>query len=258
MRKTAAAFTVTTLVLGIFGAFFRWLQNTNAFDKATGLPVPAHGTTIVFLIYCVLAVAAVTVLSFVWLRRYAFAKDITALRSATPIPIVLGWILAAGFVLAACVVLFFADFGAYPTIQRIFGAFAILGGVCFPFLIGKPDGSIRSFGRTAAAVAVLFFCFWLIYCYRINSGDPILMNYATEILAVAAAAAAMYYVASFHFGAGYGRRAVFAVQLAVFFNFSTLFDTRSTAMTVMFLCTTGILLILEFLLLENMKQTAEN
>ena len=51
MRKSALTFTVTTLVLGIFGAFFRWLQNANAFDAETGCAIPGHGTSIVFLIY---------------------------------------------------------------------------------------------------------------------------------------------------------------------------------------------------------------
>ena len=46
MRKTALTLTVSTLVLGIFGAFLRWLQTMSAFDKETGFPIPGAGTTV--------------------------------------------------------------------------------------------------------------------------------------------------------------------------------------------------------------------
>ena len=253
MRKTAATVTVSTLILGIFGAFFRWLQNLNAFEKETGFPIRAHGTTIVFLIYCALAIAAIAVMCFVWLRRYTCGRDVSALRCSTRVPAVLSWIFGVGFALGACVVLFFSDFGTYPTMQRIFGAFGIIGGLCFPFLTAKADGSARSFGTAAASTAVIFACYALVFCYRIHSEDPIVGGYAVEVLAVAAAAAALYYVAAFHFSAARGSRALFAVQLGVFFCVSTLFDSHSNSVTVMFLCMTGMLLLVEFLLVENLR-----
>ena len=58
MRKTALTLTVSTLVLGIFGAFLRWLQTMSAFEKETGFSVPGAGTTVVFVIYSILAIAA--------------------------------------------------------------------------------------------------------------------------------------------------------------------------------------------------------
>ena len=255
MRKTAATVTVTTLILGIFGAFFRWLQKHNAFEKETGYPIPFHGTTIVFLIYCVLAIAFIAALCFVWLRRYSCNKDVSALRCSTHVPAVLSWIFGVGFALGAAVVLFFSDYGTYPTMQRIFGAFGIIGGLCFPFLIAKTDGHARSFGAAAASAADIFACYALVFCYRSHSMDPIIGGYAVEILAVAAAAAALYYVAAFHYGAARGSRALFAVQLGVFFCVSTLFDGHSNPVSVMFLCMTGMLLLTEFLLLENLQDS---
>ena len=252
MRKTATTVTVTTLVLGIFGAFFRWLQITNAYDPESGLPIPGHGTTVVFLIYIILAAAAIAVLTYVWLGRCACAKDVSALRSHTGFPRVLSWIFGIGFAAAACVIMFFSDFGRYPLMQRLLGALGILSGLCFPFLPGKTDGSAHSIARTAAVIVSAFCCYWLVFSYRCNSIDPILWNFAPEILALAATVTAFYYVAAFHYGAGRGSRALLSVQLAVFFDMTVLFENRTAAATVMFLTAAAMLLMTEFLIVENM------
>ena len=108
MQKTAITVTVTTLVLGVFGAFFRWLQTTGAFEAETGCFTPWHGTTIVFVIYCVLAVAAILALNLLWLRRFTGAEDVAALRCGTGLPAALSWIFGGAFALCACVLMFTA------------------------------------------------------------------------------------------------------------------------------------------------------
>ena len=252
MRKTALTFTVTTLVLGIFGAFFRWLQNANAFDAETGCAIPGHGTSIVFLIYCILAVAAIFVLTLGWFRRFDFENSVAALRDFTPIPMILCWILGIVFAVASCVVLFGSDLSRFPAAQRLLGAGGILAGLCFPFLPTKKDGTAQSFGSVAAGAAVIFFCYWLLFCYRSHADDPVLWRFATEIFAVASAAAAFYYIAAFHYRAGHGLRALLAVQLAAFFNIVCLFDRRSFAFGLMFLITAVLILLMEYLILQNM------
>ena len=75
MRKTALTLTVSTLVLGIFGAFLRWLQTMSAFDKETGFPIPGAGTTVALVIYSILAIAAICVVTLVWLSRFDRGTD---------------------------------------------------------------------------------------------------------------------------------------------------------------------------------------
>lgn len=252
MRKSALTFTVTTLVLGIFGAFFRWLQNANAFDAETGCAIPGHGTSIVFLIYCVLAVAAVLVLTLGWFRRFDYGKDASALRDSTPLPTILCWLLGVVFAAASCVMLFGSDLSRFPAAQRLFGAGGILAGLCLPFLPAKKDGSSHSLSAVAAAAAVIFCCYWLLFCYRIHADDPVIWRFATEILAVAASAAAFYYIAAFHYQAGHGSRALLAVQLAAFFNIVCLFDKRNLALGLMFFITAVLMLLMEYLIIQNM------
>ena len=256
MRKTAITVTVATLVLGVFGAFFRWLQTSNAFDPETGCAIPGHATSTVFLLYCVLVVILICAAALFYFRRFPCEKSAAALRCDSVVSSVVAWILGAAFVLAALVMLFTAHHVKYPMLQRILGAFGILTGFCLPFLAGKTErGSI---GQAASALVTLFYCFWLIFSYRFHSEDPVVWAYCVEILALACSAVAFYYVAAFHFGAGRGSRALVATQLAVFFTLSTMFDARSTAELVMFAVTALMLLLIEYLLLANLQDRRDD
>lgn len=256
MQKTALTLTVSTLVLGIFGAFLRWLQTMNAFEQETGFPVPGAGTTVVFLIYSVLVIAAFCVVTCVWLGRFGRGTDAArALRCGSIVPLVLGWVFCAAMAAASFVLLFSAAQSRYPLGQRLFGAFGILAAISIPFLFGKKGGSgAGAVGRSAAVVLTLFYCYWMVFCYKLNSEDPILWNFALEILAVAAATVAFYFIATFFFGTGHGVRALIAVELAIYFNIATLFEERSTAMNVLLGVTAAVLLLLEYLLIANMTE----
>ena len=255
MRKSAASGTIITLVLGVFGAFFRWLQNTSAFDPDTGFFLSGRPITAVLIVYYVLAAAAICIGVPMLLRQYTCPSDVRALRCSTVIPTGICWLLAVLFVLASCVMMFSADLTPYPTAQRLLGAAGILAGLCFPLLPGKRDGSAAGLARPAAAFMTLFCSYWLVYCYRVHSSDPIIWGFAIEILAVAATAVAMYYAASFHYGAAKPIRAIAAAALAAFFNLATLFDSRSTASLLMTVCMAAWMLLLEYLLLENLEET---
>ena len=254
MRKTAITVTVTTLVLGVFGAFLRWLQNTGAYDAETGAIVPWHGTTIVLVIYCVFAVAAILAINLLWLRRFEGDDDMAALRGATGLPAGLGWAFGVAFALCACVVMFTAAASRYPLAQRLLGAFGILAGLSFPFLVAKRDGSVRPLGRAAAMTVTLFCCYWLVCCWRNHSANPVIWVFVMEILAVSASTVAFYYIAAYHYGAGRSRRALPAVQLAIFFDMVTLFAPRGAVQGLMLLLCIGMLLLFQVLLMENLKE----
>lgn len=255
MRKTAITFTVSALILGVFGAFLRWLQNSNAYD-ATGCLIPGNTITIVFLVYCIFAVVLIFAFTLSWLRRFACPKDSLALCGASVVPTALAWVCCVLFVLASVAIMFTAHLGRYPVLCRLLGAFGILAGVSFPFITGK-SSSVVSMGRTASTVITLFYCFWLIYSYRVHANDPVIWNFAIEILAIASAATSSYYMAAFHFGGGNGTRALLALQIGIFFNVCTLFDNHDIPITVMFTVTIAVLMMLDFLVLSNLKDSRE-
>ena len=250
MQKTALTFTVTTLVIGVFGAFFRWIQLMNAFDEA-GFHIPGKGSTVVLIIYCLLAVAAFVVLTLLWLGRYdrAAAAE-TALRCPNVVPVILGWVLGAVMAAASCVLLFTAARSATPMLQRLFGAVGILGGLSVPFLFSRKNAG--TMGRSCAVVLTVFYCFWCVYGYKTISQDPIVWNYAFEILAILASTVAIYFITEFYFGVGKPTRTLIAVQLAAFLNIAVTFEDQGAPMTVLMGATAVLMLLLEFLLVANM------
>ena len=145
MRKIALTITVTTLVLGVFGAFFRWLQLMNAFDKETGFYISGAGITAVVVVYCVLAAIAFCLLMAMWLSRYDRAESAeTALKCGTAVPLVISWVFCAAFVAASCVLLFSAGASQTPLLQRLFGTAPELAR---PMLVG-----LLELGSGAAAM----------------------------------------------------------------------------------------------------------
>lgn len=257
MRKTALTLTVSTLVLSVFGAFLHWLQTMNAFEKETGFPVPGAGTTVVFLIYSVLAIALFCVVTIYWLGRFERGTDAAvALRCETVIPQVAGWALCAVFAAASFYQLFTAAHSDYPLWQRLFGAFGIVAALSFPFLFGKKGGSgAGAAGRGAAVLITLFSCYWMVFTYKLESQEPIIWKYALEILAVAAATVAFYEIAAFFFGKGHVRRTLIAAAIGIYFCVTALFEERSTVVNAMLGVTAALLLVLEFLLIANMSET---
>jgi len=256
MRKTAVTLTVSTLILGVFGAFLRWLQNTNAFEGVNGLLIPGNTITVVFLCYCVLAAAVMVAAALGWFRKYGCPKDAAALQSRTAIPAVIGWVGCVLFLLASVVIMFTAYASLYPMFLRLLGAFGILAGLCFPFLMGKKVVT-SSVSRPASAVSMLFYCFWLVCSYRTNANNPVVWAFAVEILAIASAAVAFYYIAAFHYGAGKGTRAFLSVLFAVFFNVCTLFDNHGVPVLILCGVTVAMLLTAEFLLIANLTDDRE-
>lgn len=259
MQKTALTVTVTTLVLGIFGAFLHWLQLMNAFDKETGFLIPGAGTTVVFVIYCVLAAAVFCLLAALWLSRYGAAPDAeTALNCKNVVPFLIGWALCAVFAVASFSQLFSAGTSDQPMLQRLFGAFGIVAALSIPFLFGKREGrNAGPMGRPAVVVITLFFCFWLVYDYKCISRDPLTWNFAVEILAIAASTVALYLVAQHFYGVGKSRPALVLLQLGVFLNLTALFEERETALNLMHGGAAALQLLLEYLLISNLWEKRE-
>lgn len=253
MRKIAITFTVTTLVLGVFGAFFRWLQLMNAFD-AEGFPARGAGSSAVLIVYCVLAVAAIVLLTLLWLGRYDRAKTAeTALACGSVLPLALGWVLCAAVAGASCALLFAAGKSPTPVLQRLFGAVGILGGLAIPFLFGRKGGSgAGPMGRSCAALITVFCCLWCVFGYKNAAQSPIVWSYAFEILAILVSTLAAYNVTAYYFGAGRPDRTLISLQLGAFLCITVTFELRSAPMTVLLAAAAALQLLLEFLLISNM------
>lgn len=250
MRKDALKMVVITAVAGVFGAFFRWLENINAFEPDTGLMLPFAKTTVLMAAYLIAAAGLFAVLALMWTRRFACDRTPEgALGPSTFVPSLMCRV--CGIVLAALgvVLMFSAPDQRYPALERFFAAASIFGGVAVMLL---PLGEGASAGRGTYLVPVLFSCAWLVCCYKNNAEDPVIWAYLVEILAIMATVMAWYELAAYFYGRARPFAALFFVQSAAFMNIATLSDERRTTMTVIFVIHAALMLMFEFLLVKNL------
>lgn len=258
MRKNALTILLVTLVLGVFGAFLRWLQTRNIFEEETGLAVPGAPISIIYVIYSLLALAAIAAVVLVWLRTYRSATaPAEAFLCTTAVPRILGWVLAAVYVLSALAALFGADGTRFPMFQRIFGAVAIFGGLCIPFVTPKRGGVFGSASRAASVILTLACCFWLVFAYKQSAESPVIWAYAPEMLALAATTLGVYEIAAFFHDRAKPVRTLVLVQWAAFLDLSVIFDSRSLSLTVMLGVCAALMLLTAFLLISNLKESGE-
>lgn len=250
MRKDAFIMVLITAVAGIFGAFFRWLENMNAFEPDTGLMLPFAKTTAIMAACLIAAAVSFAALSVVWTRRFTCDKTTAALLTHSFLPELLCRLCGAALILLGLVLMFAAPGQRHPALERLFAAAAIFCGVALMFIAVKP-GSPGPADRGASLIPVLFGCAWLVCCYKNNAEDPVIWSYLVELLTVAVTVMAWYELAAYHYGRGKPALALFFVQCAAFMNITTLADSRPALKGVMFAMQAGLMLMYEFTLVEN-------
>lgn len=251
MRQNALKMVLITAVMGVFGAFFRWLENLNAFETDTGLMLPFAKTTVLMAAYIIAAAVLFAVLAAMWTKRCACGTEPSeALRPLTFAPNLLCRLCGAAMVVLGVALMFYAPGQRYPTLERLLAAACIFGGTAIMFIMVKTDGT--SFGgRGASLVPVLFACMWLVCSYKNNAEDPVTWAFLPEILAIIVIVMAWYELAAYHYGRAKPASALFFVQAAAFMSITTLSDERSGIMTALFAMHAAMMLMFEFLLVEN-------
>ena len=251
--------TVTTLVAGVFGAFLRWLQLRTIYDAETNLPRAWAGISVILVVYILLfALALIGVIVFrLRIRVVRPLAAERALRARTPIPSVLVWLFCAAFAAGGLVLLFSEKSAATQmenTLGTLFRAGCIIAGscvLCLPWREGKESAFP---GRLGSGVLTLFFCIWLVHSYLKNSRDPVSWDFLPELLSVTASTMGIYYITAYYFGRAKPRSAVFWSFFAALLNICTIFDLMTGAEKLLHAATAGTLLLMGFLLVENMRK----
>jgi hypothetical protein len=182
------------------------------------------------------------------LRRFNAPTEPTAAFYSRnpPFPLLM---LVSGILAAAGAVLMFRQGDLLIKILALLG---LLAAACLAFY---PEAKSRGdLGCLLAAVPVLFFCFWLIVSYKENADDPVLWDYAIEILAIASSALAFYYMAGYHFYRAKPMRSVYFILLAAFFCTMTLADRRGLGASLMFSAAALSFFTLGWILIRNLRQ----
>lgn len=112
----------------------------------------------------------------------------------------------------------------------LFGGLALVSGGCL-FRLGR--NYYRGEGKAARSTVPLMpaytCCLWLIVAYQVRSGDPVLLDYVWELLAVMAVLLATYFLAGFSFGRGKAGRTLVFCLFYPYLALVTLADPQSPA-----------------------------
>ncbi len=226
MQKDALAITVSSMVMGVFGAFLRWLQLRTAVEADTGLMTRGAAISVIYVIYSLAAGAAMLAFVLVWLRRTALPGTAErALHVRTPFPAVLGWVAFVCF--AACGLREMFSAGSAGTrlltvLVRLRGVSMILTGASLPFLTCRREGEINPMGRGASALMSVACCIWMASTYYQNSQNPLRWEYGPLVLALAANTLVAYSLMSWYYREPKPRFAVVLLQWSVFLNLCVL------------------------------------
>ena len=205
------------LAAGFAGAMMQCLALVTAFDATTHLPNPDTPILWVQLIYCIL----VAVAALLWGRALTRDTELTwhgqwlgqsrfsaAVGGASGALVLVG---GCGMAIQSFLNWRFS-YDREDLAAAIVGALLALSGVCF-FLL-----SLRERRQSALSLLPGFaVCFWLILFYHTNARDPVVFHYAFLLLALMAAAVALYYQACLCFARPKPSRTVgFTLIAAVF------------------------------------------
>lgn len=200
MRKKSLILCGFAVIMGIFGAFLRWLQIQNIFEADTDL-VTAHSPWSYALIAFVLLFA---VLLGLWIRKLksldfpskypqVYSKSIPFVSIAA---VLVGAVMVIGGVLTVIRALSTSG-TVFDLILGLFTLLSAAGITTFIILANKPEK--KSSGYFGAICIVFYLCFWLIAAYKFSAQEPATWTYAPRLLAIAATLLAFYFIAGFVF-----------------------------------------------------------
>lgn len=216
MQSQAYKITGFAAVMGALGFLMRWLQGMRIYDEATGLADRDANINVLVILILVGTIAALGVWSW-FLRKYEPRRDHRALVGRSILYRLFGCLAGGVLVLGGLVLLVTAGGDAMPGMQRALAVFEVLGGVSAILLaVHADDAGQAKTRRVASVVLVLFGCMFMVATYRENAPNPVLWEFAPEILALCAATLALYYTAGYQFGQPKPLCGIFFCQTGLF------------------------------------------
>ena len=231
-------------------------ERINVFNAVTGLPERNAATTIWLIMLSVFFLLLLTVFA---IRVAAKHKALPGFESAfgtDPLayPVIF---IAIGILWLIGTYLYFSYLRGYNAVTAndiYFIAFSALSAVSVTFFaIEMYQDSRRNAPYALSIVPTVFMCFWLIFVYRHNASNPVLLAYAYQCLAIVASALSFYFTTGFLYGRPAPGKAVVAYYAAIYFCIVTLADGHPTGVNVIFCALIAINLVHSTMLVRNLQ-----
>ena len=203
MRKSAFL-PWLALALGAVGALIRRTELNTVFDPSSGLPKSGAGVTVALIVLTAAAIAGAVAAGVIYSKSFTAAAGYSEAFKTKSYLVFMLKALAGIAVIVTDILLSRSDtdiIGLTGMAKWIFVLLLALAGFglsVMAYCSYTMRGS--SFLQLGSVMPALLFCYWMVALYRINAGNPVLLDYAYPCLALAAGALSAYYSAGFAFG----------------------------------------------------------
>jgi len=225
------------LVVGFAGLLIRHYELANVFDPLTGLP--ERGALITFVLMGLTAsfLMFAFIFSIVVYKKQTTPEGFENIFGTNSLIFPIFFILSGLFWLWSSI-MHIVDLrisGHVPMAQIYFSVLSAIAAISVIFFtIEIYKHSQRKAVYALSVVPVLFMCFWLIFVYRENAANPVLLSHAYQVLAIIASTLSFYFSSGFVYGKPKHGRAVFFYLAAIFFCFITLADAHALMVRIVF------------------------
>ena len=257
MQKIALETVCYVAGAGAFSVFIRWLQTMLAYNEE-GL---VDRSVFNLLVPAIIIASAVLFYSFVKKfekQRYFISEDIfEALKNDSKLYGILRYIMGIVMVAGGLLLLAQCEIDKEAKFLRVLSLLGVVTGVCFPLLLSmanKPHVTKISSCCFLGTAPVIFFCFWLVTCYKINSINPVLWDYSVEIITIIVCIISFFYLAGFQFSVPNAKRALFFSMMGAALSIMILADKRYMGMQLMYAASAAMQLYCVWVLIVNMGQ----
>ena len=259
MKKTSVIMPLFVAAVGAAGFYLRQLELIYVFDAQTGLNERGATITTALITLTVLLL----LFAFIFSLKVGFSCNVPRGFSniygtdsiAYPFIIsIISLVWMGGTAISAI------DLNAsnnFQTGELYFTILSAVSALCFIiFSIDMFRAPDRKGATALILVPIMFMTFWLIFMYRDNASNPILLSYSYHALAVIFSALSFYYISAFIFSKPYPGKAVFTSLSAIFFCFVTLADTHNLGISLIFISIIAINVVHLTMLVRNLLPKA--
>ena len=257
MRRSAFFVSLFVVLAGIGGFFLRTSELLNVFDPLTGLPARNAATTLWLIIFSAAVVAVMVAFAISVAVRYKALPGFESAFGTDPLayPIIFFFI---GIAWLAGTYFYFMEVNSQRAITASDIYFIVLSALSAIsitlFAIEMYQDSRRKTPYLLSVLPTVFMCFWLIFMYRQNATNPILISYIYQCLAIVATALSFYFTSGFLYGKPAPGKSLAAYYAAIYFCIVPLADGHSLGVTLIFCALIAANLVYSTLLLRNLQR----
>ena len=257
LRMTALETVCYVAGAGAFSVFIRWLQTMLAYNEEKLVDRSVFN----FLVPAIVVASVFMFRGFIKKfkkQRYFIPEDFfEAFRNDSKIYSILRWLIGGIMIIGSVLLLMECEVDREVKFLRILSLGGVLTGIYFPMLLtsaNKPHATKPATPCFLVTVPIVFYCFWLICCYKVNAINPVLWDYAMEVVTLVVCILSFFYLAGFPYSVQKPWHAMFFAMLGCALCIMMMADERYLGQELMYFASAAMQLYCVWVMICNMGQ----